>query len=117
MNFSPYALYIKALAVILVLSCAFGAGHHMAAKAAHAEMTTHLLADSRAQAQAEKAARDAAAKTDETLAKAQKKVPHTGQKVSEAVNEHPTSPDCVAPDAAIDSLQDGIHSGEAAATR
>ena len=51
-------IYAKVVVIILVLMAAFGAGHHMAAKAAHAEMTAHLLADAKAQAQAEKAARD-----------------------------------------------------------
>lgn len=52
-------IYTWLLAVLLALATGFGLGHHMASKAAHAEMTAHLLADSRAQAQAEKAARDA----------------------------------------------------------
>jgi hypothetical protein len=110
-------IYIKLLTAIVLVGIGALAAHHFTATAYEGEMTAHLLADSRAQAQAEQAAREASVAADAKLAKATQKIPHTGQKVSEAVHDNPTSPDCVVPDAAADSLQDGIRSGEASATR
>lgn len=55
------------------------------------------------------------AETDRALADALRKIPHTGQRVNDAVRDHPTSPDCVVPDAAADALQDGIRASEASA--
>ena len=50
---------------------------------------------------------------DEALQKALKAQPHTGSKVERAVHDHPTRPDCIAPDPVIDELQDGIRAGAA----
>jgi hypothetical protein len=52
-------IYIKLLTAIVLVGIGALAAHHFTAVAYEGEMTAHLLADSRAQAQAEKAARDA----------------------------------------------------------
>jgi hypothetical protein len=62
-------------------------------------------------------AAERAAKTDKRLADVLAHLPPTGRKVEEAVRAHPTSPDCVVPDAAADALQDGIRAGAANAAR
>jgi len=58
-SLNPYGLYIKALSVVLVLACVVGVTHHYTALSYEKAMTAHLLADAKAQAQAEKAARTA----------------------------------------------------------
>lgn len=52
--------------------------------------------------------------SDEALRIAQQKVPQTGKQVDDEVSKHPTSPDCVVPDAVADRLQDGIDAGKSA---
>ena len=114
-SLNPYWVYIKVGAAALLLSAAFSAGWYFNGLRLTAKMETErrqVAEDARALIeQAQKQAYDA----DEALRKAQQKIPRTGQKVADAVREHPTSPECVVPDAAADALQNGVRASAASA--
>jgi hypothetical protein len=114
-SLNPYWVYIKVGAALLVCGLMFGWGYHTANLAGRLALESErrqVAEDARLQIEAaQKQAYDA----DERYRKAQQKIPQTGQKVADAVREHPSSPDCVVPDAAADALQDGIDAGKASA--
>lgn len=98
---TPYLAYIKwgliALALILGVRWVYGKGYD-AAELHYMKANARLI-------EGEVKHRVAA---DKALADALHKIPPTGQRVNDAVRDHPTSPDCRVPDAAADALQQGI---------
>lgn len=107
--FEPYLAYIKWGAILIALAFAiswvYGKGYD-AAELKHMKATQALI-------DGEVKHRVAA---DKALAAALQKIPQTGASVAKAVNEHPTDPHCIVPDAAADALQDGIRASQASAT-
>lgn len=106
--FTPYMAYIKWGAILIALAFAiswvYGKGYD-AAELKHLKATQSLI-------DGEVKHRVAA---DKALAAALSKIPPTGQEVNDAVNQHPTSRACVAPDPVIDRLQNGIRASAASA--
>lgn len=106
---TPCLTYIKwgaiALALILATRWVYGKGYDAA------ELHYMKAADKLADAEGKHRA-----KADKALADALHKIPPTGQRVNDAVRDHPTSPDCRVPDAAADALQQGIDASQASAT-
>lgn len=107
---APYWLYIKwgGILLALLLACRWLVNYGTdQCELEHARAEQSLIDQ----------AVKRAATADKALAEALRKIPKTGQKVSDAVDANPTSPDCRVPDAAADALQDGIRASAASATR
>lgn len=106
----PYIGLIKWGAILIALAFAiswiYGKGYD-AAELKHLKATQSLI-------DGEVKHRVAA---DKALAAALSKIPPTGQRVNDAVRDHPTDPHCIVPDAAADALQDGIRASAASASR
>ena len=107
---APYMFWIKwglvAIALALLVRWLVGMGYD------HCELEHMKAQDALIEQAAERAA-----KTDKKLADALAKLPRTGSKVERAVHDHPTRPDCIAPNPVIDELQDGISAGAANTAR
>ena len=103
---NPYWAYIKYGAILIVFAIAvrwvYGKGYD-ACELQHMKAQQTLI----------DAAVDRAAKADDRLRERLSKIPTTGRKVNDAVRDHPSNPACIAPDAPIDVLQDGIDAGKA----